>query len=115
MKHNLKDILKATCQVMDVSEEQITSNRRLKNYVIARHLFFYVAYQNYHTYYQIAHITNRNHATVIHGYNKIKHELEYYPEISVYIKQIKSILINVDLKWLNYHTINNNINISHTL
>ena len=115
MKNTLQEILAATSEVMKLSGEEILSNYRKQNLVTARQLFFYIAYENYYTYYKIGDFANRNHATVIHGHKKIKNELDYYPELETYINAIKLILSNIDRKWKNYHTIYNNINISHTL
>jgi chromosomal replication initiation ATPase DnaA len=112
----LKRILKAVNEVTLISENDILSKNRLKEIVFARHLYCYFACEK--TRYSLKSIgtfINRDHATVIHGNNKILYELEYYPEVRHIVKRIDFKLKNIDEKWLNYHTINNNINISHTL
>ena len=112
----LNRILKAVSEATNISEEQIISKCRLKEVALARHLYFYTACKETSKSLNIiGKFVNRNHATVIYGNNKITYELEYYPEISKYVKSINCVLRNIDIKWLNYHTINNNINISHVL
>jgi chromosomal replication initiation ATPase DnaA len=112
----LERILKAVSEVTEISENDILSRNRLKETVLARHLYCYFACDK--TFYSLKKIgmsINRDHASVIHGNKKILYEVEYYPEVAYLIKRINFKLKNIDEKWLNYHTINNNINISHTL
>jgi chromosomal replication initiation ATPase DnaA len=112
----LKRILKAVSEVTLVSEKDIISKNRLQEMVFARHLYFYFACEKTrHSLKSIGTFINRHHATVIHGNNKILYELEYYPEVRHIVKRIDFKLKDIDDKWLNYHIINNNINISHTL
>ena len=112
----LKTILKAVSSVTNIYEKDILRKSRLKDVVFARHLYCYMAcLKTSYTLKSIGNYINRNHATVIHGNKKILHELEYYPEVYKAIKNVKFKLSGVDDKWLNYHIINNNINISHTL
>jgi chromosomal replication initiator protein len=112
----LKKILKAVSEVTDISEKQIISKSRLQEVSLARHLYFYFACKKTNKCLrEIGELVKRNHATVIHGQKKISYELEYYPEISHFVKIINLNLKNVDKKWLNYHIIYNNINISHVL
>jgi chromosomal replication initiator protein len=112
----LKRILKAVNEVTLISENDILSKNRLKEIVFARHLYCYFACEK--TRYSLKSIgtfINRDHGTVIHGNKRILYELEYYPEVKHIVKRIDFKLKDIDDKWLNYHTINNNINISHTL
>lgn len=112
----LKTILKAVSSVTNISEKDILSKSRLKDVVFARHLFIYLSCEKTsNTLKKIGNYINRNHATIIHGNKKILYELQYYPEVYKAIKNVKFKLNGVDNKWINYHTINNNINISHTL
>jgi chromosomal replication initiation ATPase DnaA len=112
----LKRILKAVSEVTLISEEDILSKSRLKETVLARHLYCYFACEKTrYSLKSIGTLINRDHASVIHGNKRILYELEYYPEVKYIIKRIDFKLKDIDDKWLNYHTINNNINISHTL
>jgi chromosomal replication initiation ATPase DnaA len=112
----LERILKAVSEVTEISENDILSRNRLKETVLARHLYCYFACDK--TFYSLKKIgmsINRDHASVIHGNKKILYEVEYYPEVAYLIKRINFKLKNIDEKWLKYHAINNNISISHTL
>jgi chromosomal replication initiation ATPase DnaA len=112
----LKRILKAVSEVTLISENDIISKNRLKEIVFARHLYFYFACEKTrHSLKSIGNFINIDHATVIHGNKRILYELEYYPEVKHIVKRIDFKLKDIDDKWLNYHIINNNINISHTL
>jgi chromosomal replication initiation ATPase DnaA len=112
----LKRILKAVSEVTLISENDILSKNRLQEIVFARHLYCYFACKNkMDSLKSIGTLINKDHATVIHGNKRISYELQYYPEVKQIVKRINFKLKNIDDKWLNYHTINNNINISHTL
>lgn len=115
MENSLEKILLATCRVMEVSELEIKGRSRLKHISLARQLYFNVAYENYHTYQKIGELVNRCHATVLTANNKIIYEIKYYPSVRKNIEEIKSTINEIDVKWRNYHIINNNINISHVL
>lgn len=112
----LKRILKAVSEVTLISEQDILTKSRLKEIVFARHLYCYFSCEKTrYSLKSIGKLINRDHASVIHGNKRIIYELEYYPEVKHIIKRINFKLKDIDDKWLNYHTINNNINISHTL
>jgi len=112
----LNEILKAVTYVTNISEEDMKGSSRLKDIVFARHLYFYVSHKKCSfTYSYIGNSINRDHSTVMYACNKIKHELKYYSKVVETINKINFKLSGIDDKWLNYHTINNNINISHVL
>ena len=112
----LKRILKSVSEVMNIPESDIKGKVKTKEIVLARQLYCYTSLKKTHkSLMEIGELVNRNHATVIHSQKKISYEIEFYPEILHFIKTINLNLKNVDKKWLNYHTIYNNINISHTL
>lgn len=112
----LQRILKAVSEITEISENDILSRIRLKETVLARHLYCYFSCEKTrYSLKSIGKLINRDHASVIHGNKRIIYELEYYPEVKHLIKRINFKLKNIDEKWLNYHIINNNINISHTL
>ena len=112
----LKRILKAVSEVTLISEDDILTKSRLKEIVFARHLYCYFSCEKTrYSLKSIGKLINRDHASVIHGNKRIIYELEYYPEVKHIIKRINFKLKDIDDNWLNYHTINNNINISHTL
>lgn len=112
----LNEILKAVSEVTNISVQDILSKSRLKETVFARHLYCYFSCEKTrYSLKSIGKLINRDHASVIHGNKRIIYELEYYPEVKHIIKRIDFKLKDIDEKWLNYHTINNNINISHTL
>lgn len=112
----LKTILKAVSEVTNISEEDIISKSRLKEHVTARHLYCYFALKKTNkTLSVVGKFINRNHASIIHGSNKVKNELNNYPDVEENVIMVNSKLFKIDYKWLKYHTINNNINISHVL
>lgn len=112
----LQTILNAVCSITSISEKDILSRNKLKEIVLARHLYCYISVKKSNkTLKVIGSFIKRDHATVIHAYNKITNELEYYPEIVELVRKINIKLSGVDNKWLNYHLIYNNINISHTI
>ena len=89
-RKSLDDIFKEVCIVTKVPPFEIRSSNIQYDVKTARHLFFYIAHK--HTKIQlevIGRYVNRNHATVLHGYNKIINQL-MYEDISSLFDAIES-------------------------
>jgi chromosomal replication initiation ATPase DnaA len=83
-------ILKCVCDTMGVTVDQIRGRRRLRKYVEARHLFYYICRtETILPLYKIGEFVNRDHSTVIYGANTIKGWLtfdKYWREVVETIK-----------------------------
>lgn len=75
----LNTLLSRVCTICSVSIADVLSAKRQRQFVIARHLFFFLAKQNYpHTSYQSLGemIGNRDHTTVLHAMTSIRNLID---------------------------------------
>lgn len=67
-----KQIMAATCKVMNVTELQFKSKRRAAEYVAARHVAMYLSVEmTKESYLDIARVFDKDHSTVWYAYKKI--------------------------------------------
>jgi chromosomal replication initiation ATPase DnaA len=83
-------ILKCVCDTMGVTIDQIKGRRRLRKYVEARHLFYYICRtETILPLYKTGEFVNRNHATVIYGANTMRVWAEYDKQWCELVETIK--------------------------
>jgi chromosomal replication initiation ATPase DnaA len=87
---DLNDILKAVSEVCNIEIRVMKSKKRNRDYVTARHLFFYIAHKYTKTQLEvIGKALNCSHATVLHGCKKIENQL-IYKDISWLVNKIEN-------------------------
>ncbi len=79
----IEAIQKKVAEYFDISLDDLKSEKRVKNLVLARHIAMFLSKNlTNKSFPDIAKkFSNKNHATVIHAVNKIKAEMENNPEI----------------------------------
>jgi hypothetical protein len=89
-KIGLERIMKVVCEELDLDVDLITSKKRQRNIVDARHIFCYLASKAYgrFTLKQIGGIVNRDHASVLHAKRKVKDLMEYDKEMNMLVNTI---------------------------
>jgi chromosomal replication initiation ATPase DnaA len=91
---SLDDILEVVCYVTKISVTKMKAKSRKKEFVQARHLFFYIAKKytkkDLET---IGNHINRHHPVVLHGYKRITNHL-IYRDVSWLVSEIENKLIN---------------------
>ncbi|MDY7018970.1 MAG: chromosomal replication initiator protein DnaA [Chloroflexota bacterium] len=87
-------IIKTTADYFNLSVEEIISKNRDRKVVLARQIAMYLMRQeNNDSFTEIGKILgNRNHATALHGYEKIAGEININLHLSQQISQIKEII-----------------------
>lgn len=87
---NLQNILKVVSEVCNIEIRVMKSKKRNRDYVTARHLFFYIAHKYTKTQLEvIGKALNCSHATVLHGCKKIENQL-IYRDISWLVNKIEN-------------------------
>ena len=88
------NLVNIVCICCGISKENFFSKSRARPFVIARHLFFYIArYKLGHKLKIIAKYVKRDHATVMHGIDTINNLLAVNDDQiqSIYLKIIEAI------------------------
>lgn len=83
----LENLLEIVCSVTGILPIEICSKYRNREYIVARHLFFYIAIRHMNlTVSKVGLFMKRHHATVIHGKNAYQDYIDmgYQPECSYY-------------------------------
>ncbi len=87
----LEDILSFVCNFYSVDVADVKGLKKPNEIVKARQVYSWIALRTTeHTQAAIGRVINRNHATILHGYNKIEEQSRIYPEIMREIEEIKS-------------------------
>ncbi len=89
-KIGLERIMKVVCDEFEIDIDLITSKKRQRDIVDARHIFCYLASKAYgrFTLKQIGAVVNRDHASVLHAKRKVKDLMQYDREMSGVIAKI---------------------------
>ena len=89
-KIGLERIMKVVCEEFEIDIDLITSKKRQRNIVDARHIFCYLASKAYgrFTLKQIGGLINRDHASVLHAKRKVKDLIEYDREMNGLVNKI---------------------------
>jgi len=88
-------ILETTCNTLNVNINDVRSKTREQETTYARHIFCYVAYNliNNHSLKSIGREVNRDHASVIHGKNRISNQYDIYKPVFDDVEEIKRQLL----------------------
>ena len=90
MKPTLESILSAVARYYGLTIDEVKSKNRNKVFVKARQVYCYLAYlQTLKSTIKIGDFIGIDHATVIHGKEKIANEIKIYPDIESDINQLK--------------------------
>jgi len=92
---NIPVIRKAVCDYFDIEESKILSSQRDQKTADVRMIIMYLSYEMTNSSKkQIGEALNRNHATVIHGIDKVKENLENDEAFFNQITEIRKIINN---------------------
>lgn len=95
MKTNLKEIITTISNYYDIPIDDIKSKKRNSDIVKARHVYFYLSKKlTNNILYKIGNIVNRDHSTVLHGYNMIKWDIKIYKDLQKDIEIIEQNLVS---------------------
>ena len=84
-----RTILGYTAEVVGVNPDQITSNIKTREFVLARSIFADIAYSEYmYSYSRIGRILNRDHATVMHNIEVLNSQMWQLPSIKQLRKEV---------------------------
>jgi len=90
-KQDIKLLLQAVADHFSLSVEELINKKRDRKTTLARHVAIYLMREGYN--YSLTEIGKelggRNHATILHGYEKIASELSINPNLSNQIAEIK--------------------------
>jgi chromosomal replication initiator protein len=92
-KQDIRLLLRTVADHFNLSVEDLISKRKDRKSTLARHVAIYLMRQGYN--YSLTEIGKelggRNHATILHGYEKIASELSINPNLANQIAEIKEI------------------------
>jgi len=90
-KQDIKQLLRTVADYFSVPAEELTNKKRDKKTTLARHVAIYFMREGYNcSLTEIGkELGGRNHATILHGYEKIANELSINPHFSDQIAEIK--------------------------
>ena len=90
-KQDIRQLLRTVADYFSIPMEELTNKKRDKKTALARHVAIYLLREGYNcSLSQIGkELGGRNHATILHGYEKIANELSINPHLSDQIAEIK--------------------------
>jgi chromosomal replication initiator protein len=90
-KQDIKQLLRTVAGYFSIPVEELTNKKRDKKTALARHVAIYLLREGYNcSLSQIGkELGGRNHATILHAYEKIANELSVNPHLSDQIVEIK--------------------------
>lgn len=90
-KHDIRQLLRTVADYFSIPAEELTNKKRDKKTALARHVAIYLLREGYSC--SLSEIGRelggRNHATILHGYERIANELSVNPHLSDQIAEIK--------------------------
>jgi chromosomal replication initiator protein len=90
-KQDIKQLLGTVANYFDIPPEELTNKKRDKKTALARHVAIYLLRQGYNC--SLAEIGKelggRNHATILHGYERVSGALSTNPHLSDQIAEIR--------------------------
>jgi chromosomal replication initiator protein len=90
-KHDIKQLLRTVSDYFGIPAEELTNRKRDKKTTLARHIAIYLLREGYSC--SLSEIGKelggRNHATILHGYEKIASALSTNPHLSDQIAEIR--------------------------
>lgn len=90
-KQDIRQLLRTVADYFSIPMEELTNKKRDKKTALARHVAIYLLREGYNcSLSQIGkELGGRNHATILHGYEKIANELDVNPRLSDQIAELK--------------------------
>jgi chromosomal replication initiator protein len=90
-KQDIRLLLRAVADQFNLSAEELIAKKKDRNTVLARHVAVYLIREGYNcSLTEIGkELGGRNHATILHGYEKIASELSINPNLANQIAEIK--------------------------
>ena len=90
-KQDIKLLLRTVADYFSLSAEELINKKRDRKTTLARHVAIYLMREGYNcSLTEIGkELGGRNHATILHGYEKIANELSINPNLSNQIAEIK--------------------------
>jgi chromosomal replication initiator protein len=93
-KQDIRQVLRTVADYFSIPAEELSSKRRDKKTTLARHIAIYLLREGYNC--SLSEIGKelggRNHATILHGYEKIANALNVDPYLCDQITEIKQTL-----------------------
>lgn len=88
---SIGDVIKAICRYYGVKESQLLGDRRLKTIVVPRHVLMYILRNEMNCNYMAIGqaLGGRDHTTIMHGVDKISHEMVINTKLREDIEGIK--------------------------
>jgi len=90
-KQDIKLLLRTVADHFGIPAEELINKKRDRKTTLARHVAIYLMREGYNC--SLAEIGKelggRNHATILHGYEKIANELSNNPNLSIQVSEIK--------------------------
>jgi len=90
-KQDIKLLLRTVADHFGIPAEELINKKRDRKTTLARHVAIYLMREGYNC--SLAEIGKelggRNHATILHGYEKIANELSNSPNLSIQVSEIK--------------------------
>lgn len=80
-ENDINALIKRVCQYYTISEKELKSNRRLREYTEPRQICMYIIHKHYNlSCTRTAQIFNKNHATVLYASNTIEGYMQFDKE-----------------------------------
>ena len=91
-KVGMERVFNMVCTYLDVDGEEVKSPTRKAPVAEARHVFCFLAYHSIaaHTLKEIGQHINRDHASVLHGKNRIQDFLDFEPRVQKIIADLRN-------------------------
>jgi chromosomal replication initiation ATPase DnaA len=94
----IQPLIIAVCNYFDLSKEEVLGKRRLKQIVNARHMLYYLAYvKTKYTLPEIGRMLGRDHTTILHGYQKVKNQKGYDPDLELDIIKVHHLALRYEV------------------
>ena len=89
-KPNYEDVLSIIASIYNINVADILGNSKLSKFVLPRHIAMYVLKEKYDLSYKTVGniLNNRDHTTVLNGYNNIKQNLDSNEELKMAVDMI---------------------------
>lgn len=93
---SMKDVMKVVADFYNINERSLYEKTRRKEVVKPRQVIMYILREDFNTSYPYIgqKLGGRDHTTVIHAYEKIKHDIKSDNLLSQEVDQIRSLLYN---------------------
>jgi chromosomal replication initiator protein len=90
-KQDIKQLLRTVAEYFSIPPEELINKKRDRKTTLARHVAIYLLREGYNcSLTEIGkELGGRNHATILHGYEKIANELNTNPNLCNQIAEIK--------------------------